>query len=165
MTLPCKSDGPRCKVSTRSFLVRTRNEPKKPPSGRLIKLSCNQKQLQTPRNSHERISVICFNRLAPRNPLRRSHFQDANGIEVSKKRDAFAALFGRKGCRLHLFAAILIGFRCLFALQMVIGWCFLITKGLNRRTTKKMRYYVACIAWGLTPIQITAAGVGWRVWL
>ena len=56
-----------------------------------------------------------------------------------QKRDAFATLFGRKGCRLHLAAAIFIGFRCLFVLQIMIGENFLITKGFERKTSAPTR--------------------------
>ena len=108
-TLPCKSDGPKYIWDIRSFLVRTRNEPKKPPMG-------------VPLGTPSAVRI----------------FKMRTGSKWAKP-NAFATLFGRKGCRLHLFAAILIGFRCLFALQMMFGENFWITKGFERKTSAPTR--------------------------
>ena len=48
---------------------------------------------------------------APRNPLRRSHFQDANGIEVSKNETPLR----------HYSAAKAVGFICLLQFDLALG--------------------------------------------
>ena len=89
-----------CLIIIRSFLVRTRNEPKKPPMG-------------VPLGTPSAVRI----------------FKMRTGSKWAKP-NAFAALFGRKGCRLHLVVAIWLGFRCLFVLQMVIGERFFDHKGV-----------------------------------
>ena len=143
MTLLRKSDGPKYVWDIRSFLFENNTF-----------ISCADKKR----------TKEAADGSAPRNPLRRSHFQDANGIEVSETQRLCDVIRPQR-----LSASfVCCNFNwlwCLSALQMVFGENFWITKRFSRRTTKKMRYYVACRAWGLAPMQITAAGVGWRVWL
>ena len=62
-TLPCKSDGPKYIWDIRSFLFENNTF-----------ISCADKKR----------TKDAADGSAPRNPLRRSHFKDANGIEVSK---------------------------------------------------------------------------------